>query len=260
MAEQIANEYKLKLDEFEGPLDLLLHLIRKNEVDIFDIPISLITEQYLEYLEVFKTLNVDVAGDFLVMAATLIHIKSRLLLPDTGDEDGEEDPRMEIVRPLLEYAQLKEAAGMLFDRALLGRDVFARGFPDDFKSQLQTEGDEDTLLDVNLFQLMDAFRKVLEQSIPDASISFRHEEFTVRDRIAYIIERLKKDRKIYFRELFSDNRTVPEFIVTFLSLLELIRVGLVRAFQPGMGKDIHLEACFDENEEPDYEQIFETDS
>ena len=260
MAEQLGNEYRLKLDEFEGPMDLLLHLIRKNEVDIFDIPISLITEQYLEYLEAFKTLNVNVAGDFLVMAATLIHIKSRLLLPDTSDEDGEEDPRMEIVRPLLEYAQLKDAAGMLFERELLGRDVFVRGLPDDFKFQLRAEGEEDNLLDVNLFQLMDAFKGVLEQNIPDASISFQHEEYTVKDRISYIIDRLRIDHKIYFHELFSDNRTLSEFVVTFLSLLELIRVGLVKAFQPGLGKDIHLKACFDEKEELDYEQIFEADS
>ncbi|MBW1915701.1 MAG: segregation/condensation protein A [Deltaproteobacteria bacterium] len=260
MAEQIGNEYRLKLDEFEGPMDLLLHLIRKNEVDIFDIPISLITEQYLEYLEAFKTLNVNVAGDFLVMAATLIHIKSRLLLPDTSDEDGEEDPRMEIVRPLLEYAQLKDAAGTLFERELLGRDVFVRGLPDDFKFQLRAEGEEDNLLDVNLFQLMDAFKRVLEQNIPDASISFQHEEYTVKDRIVYIIDRLKIDNKIYFHELFSDHRTLSEFIVTFLSLLELIRVGLIKAFQPGLGKDIHLKACFDEKEELDYEQIFEAGS
>jgi segregation and condensation protein A len=150
-------DYEVKLEMFEGPLDLLLHLIHKNEVDIFDIPIATITDQYLEYLELMKSLEMSIAGDFLVMASTLIHIKSRMLLPGRDEEDEEEDPRLEITRPLLEYMQLKEMAKELSEREILGRDVFARGDAtsfDEYPDMLPKP-------DVTLFQLMDAFRRIV---------------------------------------------------------------------------------------------------
>ena len=127
--------YEVKLEIFEGPLDLLLHLIRKNEMDIFDIPIASITDQYLEYLEIMKALNITLAGDFLVMASTLLHIKSRMLLPGLEEEE-EEDLRIEITRPLLEYLRLKEVAGELSERELLDRDVFSRRLSPEYRSQL----------------------------------------------------------------------------------------------------------------------------
>src|SRR4030043_876703 len=149
-------EYRVRLEIFEGPLDLLLHLIRKNEVDIFDIPIALITDQYLQYLDMMKALNINVAGDFLLMASTLVHIKSRMLLPERDKEgEEEEDPRMEITQPLMEYLRLKELAGELSERGLLARGGFKPPLYPDSTSQF--EGQE-VQLDVNLFQLWVAFR------------------------------------------------------------------------------------------------------
>ena len=241
------SEYKVRLEIFEGPLDLLLHLIRKNEVDIFDIPIALITDQYLEYLDMMKALNINVAGDFLVMASTLVHIKSRLLLPERDEEGGEEeDPRTEITRPLLEYLKLKEMAGELSERELLDRDVFKRHLPEDYMAQFEGE---DIQLDVNLFQLMDAFKKIIEQRLPDASINFVADKVTIKDKIAFIMDQLKETSTLFFKDLFNESRTIAEFIVTFLALLELVHMGLVKVFQPGPEKDIRLEAHFTDNEE-----------
>jgi len=243
------EEYTVKLEIFEGPLDLLLHLIRKNEVDIFDIPISLITDQYLEYLDMMKALNINVAGDFLLMASTLVHIKSSLLLPEQG-VDGEEgeDPRIEITRPLMEYMRIKELAGELSEREMLDRDVFKRHLSGDYISQLQGK---EIQLDVNLFQLMDAFKKIVEQRLPDTPIVFVSETITVKDRIAFIIEQLRQEATVFFKDLFDESRTISEFIATFLALLELVHIGMVKVFQPGPDKDIRLEARFTDNEEED---------
>lgn len=234
--------YEVKLEIFEGPLDLLLHLIRKNEVDIFDIPIAVVTDQYLEYLEIMKALNITMAGDFLVMAATLLHIKSKMLLPGTEEEE-EEDPRVEITRPLLEYLRLKEVAGELSERELLDRDVFSRKLSPEYRSQL-SEGEE-PLLNVNLFQLMDAFKQLVEENLPGAPLTFKVEKWTIKDKTTVIMERLKKDGMVYFQDLFLEDRTISGFIITFLALLELVHMGLVRFSQPDPDKDIRLEGLFE---------------
>ncbi|MBW2609930.1 MAG: segregation/condensation protein A [Deltaproteobacteria bacterium] len=245
-----STEYKVKLEIFQGPMDLLLHLIRKNEVDIFDIPIAIITDQYLAYLDIMKALNIDVAGDFLVMASTLIHIKSRMLLPQFGEGDDEEDPRVEITRPLLEYMRLKEIAGELSERELLDRDVFKRSLPYDYTAQFQGE---EPLLDINLFQLMDAFKRIVEQKLPGAQLSFKAHQWSIKERSTFIMDKLKEDSTICFKDLFKDDRTISEFIGTFLALLELVHQGLVRVFQPDPYKDIRLEAHFADKEEMDHE-------
>jgi segregation and condensation protein A len=240
------TDYQVKLEIFEGPLDLLLHLIRKNEVDIFDIPIAAITDQYLEYLDMMKALNISVAGDFLVMASTLVHIKSRMLLPAREEEGEQEDPRVEITRPLLEYLRFKEMAGELSERDLLARDVFGRPLPQDLKSQLLNE---DPLLDVSLFQLIDAFKKIVEERIPGAQLTMQVEQWSLKDRMTYIMDQLKIRSFMYFSELFDRDRTISEFIVSFLAILELIQMGLVRVLQPGPYEDIRLEAHFEEQED-----------
>ncbi len=240
-------EYQVKLEIFEGPMDLLLHLIRKNEVDIFDIPIAVITDQYLGYLDMMKSLNINIAGDFLVMASTLVHIKSKMLLPGLSDgEEEEDDFRLEITGPLLEYLHLKEIAGELSERELLNRDVFTRRFSTHYKSQLQGE---EPLLDVNLFQLMDAFKKIIEETIPGVPISVQVENWTVREKMTSIMDGLKSAQTIYFNDLFKEHKTISEFIVTFLALLELVHIGLVRVFQPDPGSDIRLEAHFNNKED-----------
>jgi segregation and condensation protein A len=241
------TEYIVRLEVFEGPLDLLLHLIRKNEVDIFDIPISLITDQYLQYLDMMKALNINMAGDFLLMASTLVHIKSRMLLPEQGEAmEEEEDPRTEITRPLLEYLRLKEAAGELSEREMLDRDVFKRHLYGDYISQF---GGGEVQLDVNLFQLMDAFKRIVEQRLPDAPLIYVADTMTIKDRIAFIIEQLRQETTIFFSDLFNESRTISEFIMTFLALLELVHIGIVRVFQPGPDKEILLTAHFTDNEE-----------
>ena len=242
-------DYEVKLEIFQGPLDLLLHLIRKNEVDIFDIPIAIITDQYLEYLDMMKALNVNVVGDFLVMAATLIHIKSKMLLPGLEEGEEEEDLRTEITRPLLEYLRLKEAAGDLVDRDLLERDIFTRRLSPDYTAQLQGE---ESILDVNLFQLMDAFKKIVDEMLPGVSFRVEVEKWSLKEKTTFIMERLKDNKVMYFRDLFHKNRTLAEFIVTFLALLELIHIGLIRVFQPDPDKDIRLEAHFEEEGDRDH--------
>jgi len=240
-----ATNYEVKLEIFQGPLDLLLHLIRKNEVDIFDIPIAVITEQYLEYLDIMKALNITIAGDFLVMASTLIHIKSKMLLPGSEDEE-EEDPRSELTRPLLEYLRIKEVAGELSERDILDRDVFIRRFSPDYQREFQGE---EPLLSVNLFQLIDAFKKIIEQNLPGTVFKVQPQKWSLKDKISFILERLKNDGVVYFRELFLEDRTISEFVVTFLALLELVQMGLVRVFQTDLDKDIRLEAHFKEDQD-----------
>lgn len=237
-------DYEVKLEIFEGPLDLLLHLIHKNEVDIFDIPIASITDQYLEYLEVMKALNINVAGDFLVMASTLIHIKSKMLLPELKDEE-EEDPREEITRPLLEYMRYKEAAEELSGREVLDRDVFARKASDYLQSQIEHE---EPLMNVNVFQLMDAFKRIVNQRLPGVQLKLQIAKWSVEEKTEFIISMLRQKGEMFFHELFDEDRTVSEFIVTFLALLEVIHVGLVKVFQPRSEGRIRLLACFDEKE------------
>jgi len=240
-----SGEYEVRLEVFEGPLDLLLHLIRKNEMDIFDIPISVVTDQYLAYLDMMKALNISVAGDYLVMAATLIHIKSKMLLPPSPEDGEEEDPRVEITRPLMEYLRLKEVAGELSARDMLERDTFTRRIaPDD----LAPYREEAPLPRANLFQLMDAFKRVLDRQSPGAELRFRTEEWPLKDKMTFIMERLR-ERALSFSGLFEDNHSVPELVATFLALLELVQTGLIRVRQPAQEEDIVLEACFEDVEE-----------
>ena len=248
-------EYEVKLEIFEGPLDLLLHLIRKNEVDIFDIPIATITDQYLEYLDMMKSFNIEVAGNFLLMASTLIHIKSKMLLPDYGEgEDDEEDPRVEITGPLLEYLRLKEIAGELSERDLLDRDVFTRRLSPLLKDQLLGE---ESLLDVNIFQLMDAFKRIVEERLPGVPLRMQAERWSLKDKTSQILESLKNNEIIYFSDLFKKDSNLSEFIVTFLALLELVHMGLVRVFQPDPHEDIRLAAHFKDDEESNHGKITE---
>ncbi len=173
------QDYTFRLEGFEGPLDLLLHLIQKNEIDIFDIPMALITEQYLEYLQMMKMINLDIAGEYLLMASTLLHIKSKMLLPkpQDGEEEEGEDPRAELVRRLLEYQKYKEAAGELEKRPMLGRDVFVRWVPP------EEEASEEERIEVSLFELLEAFRKVLERAKLEGVHEVHLEPISVEDKI-----------------------------------------------------------------------------
>jgi segregation and condensation protein A len=223
--------YRVKLPVFEGPLDLLLHLIKKNEVEIVDIPIAAITEQYLAYLEMMRELNLDIAGEFLVMAATLTLIKSRMLLPpsEDGEEEEEADPRADLVRQLLDYQRYREAALALSERPLLHRDVFAR------EPLLDVEGAEDTgeplRLKVTVWELLEAFRAVLKRARPESVHEIVADQLSLRDRVRTLLQTLSVARSIEFDSLFDENASRVDIIVTFLALLELIKMGAIRATQ-----------------------------
>lgn len=224
------NDYKVKLEVFEGPLDLLLYLIKKEEIDIYDIPIERITKQYLAYMEMFKILDLDVAGDFVVMAANLIYIKSRSLLPkdlQPPEEAAEEDdPRWELVRQLLEYKKFKDAAGHLQERELARENLFSR-VPE--KPELLGER---PLGEVNVFDLINAFQTVLKRLNQTEDLREIFEEnFTVSDKIDLLLKMTSNGVALTFSALFSGAASRTEVVVTFLALLELIRLKQIRAQQ-----------------------------
>jgi segregation and condensation protein A len=224
-----SEAYKVQLtDLFEGPMDLLVYLIKKNEVDIHDIPIARITQQYLEYVEWIRLMNLDSAGDFLLMASTLAQIKSRTLLPVHGNEDEEmEDPRMEIARPLLEYLEIKSVAEQLAERPLLGEATFARP-----PEKLNISADvQDELLSIGLFELIDAFQKVLKATGGMHKVDMRADIFSVKEKISELTDLLEEKGSLSFDELFGATPSRGELIVTFLAILEMVKLALLRIVQ-----------------------------
>ncbi len=238
--------YTVRLEGFEGPLDLLLHLIRKNRFDIYDIPIARILEEYLGILEVMRELDLDVAGDFLVMAATLAQIKSRMLLPapepDAADEEEGEDPRAELVRRLVEYERARAAALELEERPLLGRDVFARDWRAPELDEI--EGPEPPV-EADLFQLLVAFRALLEEAPEEFVEEVVRQRVSIRDAIQEILERFERlpaGTGMGFRDLFPPRPGRDRVVATFLALLELMRLRAVRAVQVAAFGEIRLYA------------------
>jgi len=220
--------YRIKLDIFEGPLDLLLHLVKKNEVELSDIPVATITDQYLAYLGLLQQLDLDVAGEYLVMAATLLHLKSRLLLPgeETSEEEEGEDPRAELARQLLEYQRFKEAAEMLNRRDLLDRDVFARApLPD------ETDPEQDVVYDVSLGDLLDALQDVLKRAAPEVVHEVILERVSLRAQLCFVLDLLRERTAVVFTDLFPSGVTRLQILVTFLAVLELVRTRMVQIHQ-----------------------------
>ena len=219
--------YTVRLEVFEGPLDLLLHLIKREQVDIYDIPIATITDQYLDYLNMMRSLNLDVAGEFLLMAATLLHIKSKMLLPSPleEEEEEEEDPRTELVNRLLEYQKYKEAAARLHERDILDRDIFVQGY--------QGEVSEDGgLIEVGVFELIEALKDVLNRSSLEATYDITLDRITIEERIAQILEVVKLESSgLLFSSLFSGASSKEDIIISFLAILELIRMRMIKVFQ-----------------------------
>jgi segregation and condensation protein A len=239
--ESALEAYPIRLENFEGPLDLLLHLIRKHEVNIHDIPIALITEQYLQYIELMQELNLDIAGEFLVMAATLIHIKSRTLLPrpPTDEEMAaeEEDPREALVRRLLEHQRFKAAAELLHER----ETVRSAQWPRSDAAVADVAGEEvEPELEVDLFSLLAAFRGVLERARHRPKMLLPPEQISIESRIEVLLTRLSETEACGFEDLFGDVSGRGDLIVTFLALLEMIRLKLVRIFQAGPFGEIRV--------------------
>ncbi len=217
-------ENRVSLEIFEGPLDLLLYLIKKDEVDIYDVSIERITSQYLEYIETFKILNIELASEFIVMAATLMYIKSRTLLPKNEqapeDDVDEEDPRWELIRQLVEYKKFKDAAYYLERREADNQQVFGS------ERQEAEDADEEPILNVGIFDLIRAFQGILKRFEDEEGLAeIADDRFTVSDKIDYLMIHVKKGEKIKFNELFAEATTKGEVMVTFLALLELIRLN-----------------------------------
>ncbi len=234
--------YKVKLEVFEGPLDLLLYLIKKEEINIYDIPVARITDQYLEYLEFMKLLDLDIAGEFLVMAATLMHIKSKMLLPpdQLDQEQEEEDPRAELVRRLLEYKKFKEAASQLAQMESQQKHLFPR------VGSLQPEEmgtPKDILFEANLFDLITAFTKVLKDIPKDVFHEVIKDEFTVSQKMHDILHMMVEGPSMLFMDLFKAAKSKREMITTFLALLELIRLKAVIVKQSSPFSDIEIIRC-----------------
>ncbi len=220
--------YQVKTEIFEGPMDLLVHLIKKNEVSIYDIPIASITRQFLAYLDLMKFLNIDFAGDFLYMASLLTNIKSRTLLPKhTPETDDAEDPRTELSNALAEYMKIKTAAQELAGRTRLNEDIFARPAPD--KSSHEDSGDD--MIMVGLFELIDAFQNILDKYPSASKIMMAGEEVSIKEKISEISDRLEKNGSLVFEELFSQAASKSEIVAIFLALLEMVKLCLVEIRQ-----------------------------
>jgi len=232
--------FETKLEIFQGPLDLLLHLVKINEIDISDIPIATITDQYLQYLDLMRALDINVAGEFLVMASTLMHFKSKMLLPrQVQDLEEIEELKEEILRPLREYLLLKDAASHLASRDILYRDVFKRGTEINGRERFEEDISAEK---VNLYDLMDAFRKVIKRRYPGVVIKFRAQAWSVKKKMVEVMRQLKGKRNLCFTDLFSGDSSLLELIATFLALLELVKNGSIAVFQDKVGSDIKLEA------------------
>lgn len=241
----VQEDYKVQLEVFEGPLDLLLYLIKKEEVDIYNIPIEKITTQYMEYLNLMKMLDLNIAGEFIVMAANLMMIKSRMLLPVEERpelEQEEEDPRWELVRQLVEYKKFKDAAAKLEERALYQENVFGI----DIEKIGMNEGDAGMALhEVSIFDLITAFKEALKNARTEEFGEIVGHQFTVADKIDYILHKVRGGERTTFRSLFVAGSHRYEIVCTFLALLELIKLSQISVTQDSKFGDIYIAPAFD---------------
>jgi len=222
--------YEIKLDIFEGPLDLLLYLIKKNEIDIYNIPIAIITKQYLEYVDMMRSLNLDLAGEYLILASTLLHIKSKMLLPveENEHEEDEADPREELVKQLLEYQLFKDAASQLDNRPLLNRDVFTRTFQTE---TIDHQEDQEMSMELSVFDLVEAFHRIVSTMGKDELLEIDVDKISLADKINEIMDMLRENRNMTFTELMGEHATRRILVYTFLAILELMKQRMIRIYQ-----------------------------
>jgi segregation and condensation protein A len=235
-ADDVPESLQVKLEIFEGPLDLLLHLIKKEEIDIYDIPIARITERYLEYLQMMKDLNINVAGEWLVMASTLILIKSRMLLPPDPEIPGvtpEEDPRMPLVQQLLEHQKFKSAAQMLYERETVELSVWEN-------PKTEFTEDEEGLVSANVFDLVKAFHEIVERYRDRIIMEVEHEQVTLEQKLLELRSLLALQPVVYFSSFFERQISRLHLIVTFLALLEMARLKEINIFQTATYDDIKI--------------------
>ncbi len=230
-----SDQFMLHMGEFDGPLDLLLYLIRREEANIFDIPVAKITDEYLRYLKLMKSYDISVAGEFIVMAATLIEIKSRMLLPVEPSLDGEEeieDPRQELVDRLLEYQQFKGAAEMLWSKATVEQAVFPRG---------RIESDQNNLeVSATIFDLFEKFQQIIDRHKEEIKMEIKRDEMTLSEMISDMKSRLLRNKELNLMEMFAEMKSRHELVLAFISVLEIVRVESVRLIQEKTFGDIIL--------------------
>ncbi|HEY1697190.1 MAG TPA: segregation/condensation protein A [Polyangiaceae bacterium] len=246
-----AAAWSVKLTHFEGPLDLLLHLCQKHELDILDIPISFVTEKYLEYLAVMQLMELDVAAEYLVMAATLAHIKSKMLLPapppgqeDELDPEDEIDPREALIKRLLEYQKYKQAGEQLTARGVAGRDVFLRGAPVEAAAGQGLA----PLAEIPLYSLVEAFQRVLDRSKVKLTHDIVADRISLSDRIAELSDLLGARRRLAFEEIFAGAATKFDLVITFLALLEMTKLRMTRLLQTEPLGPLYVELAASEEE------------
>jgi len=232
--------YKIRLEMFEGPLDLLLYLVKKDHLNIYDIPIAEVTEQYLKYLELMKLLDLNIAGEFLVMAATLLQIKSKMLLPveETPEVQEEEDPRAELVRRLLEYEKFKEIAEELRKKEIEQRDIFKR--PKVQINDLSAQGSGEVYFEASLFDLITAFSQALEEIPKNLFYEVIKDEFTVEEKVHQLLHLMLVESSVSISRLFTQAKNKIEMVVTFLAILELIKMKEINARQKGLFGEIEI--------------------
>jgi segregation and condensation protein A len=233
-----AVPYKVDLEIFEGPLDLLLHLIKQQEIDIYDIPIARITDQYLQYLQVMRDLNITVAGDFLVIAATLIYIKSRMLLPvdPAAQAEDEDDPRKDLVQQLLEHERFKNAAQQLYERETVELSVWTRG-------EREFESDEQEAVVVTAFDLIKAFHSMLERYREQIVMEVPHETVSLESKLAEVRRLIQAMPEFLFSLFLHNGVSRLNLVVTLIALLELVKSKEIRLYQAGLFEDIRIVAC-----------------
>lgn len=245
LQKMLQQDYKINLELFEGPLDLLLHLIKKNDVSIYDIPIALILDEYLGYINMMKELNIDLAGEFILTASELAHIKSRLLLHHDDAEEEELDPRADLIARLLEYQKYKTAASILSRRPLLFRDVFVR-----FEKTFSDEEDKkESLIEIEPFQLLSVFNEVLRNAPKETVHEIEGERISITECIYQIVEHLKNMESMLFEDLFNKDFTRSDIVITFLAILEMARLRMVQIYQTDRFGPIRIRRTMDLSEE-----------
>lgn len=250
------NGYRVNVEVFEGPLDLLLYLIKKNDLDIYDIPIAFVLEEYMRYLDTIKELDIDLAGEFLLMAAELAHIKSQMLLPEEAPAEDEEenDPRADLVRRLLEYQQFKEASENIAQRTMLGREVFLPQAPE------RLETPPDGPIEGNVYDLVEAFSKILKRFPGEAYHEVAIDRISINERIYQITGLIKKDATVTISELLSGPVTRYDIVITFLSLLEMCRLRMIRLYQSEPFGELYVQGIMEEVSEGDVAKLVEIEA
>lgn len=250
------NDYRINVEVFEGPLDLLLHLIKKNDLDIYDIPVAFVLEEYMRYLDTIRELDIDLAGEFLLMAAELMHIKSKLLLPEDApaEEDEGLDPRADLVRRLLEYQQFKEAGENFVKRAVLGRDVFVPLAPE----RVMQAGDGP--IEGNIYDLLDAFSRILKRIPAEQYHEVSTDRISINDRIYQIAAIVKKDSTTTIEELLPENLTRYDVVITFLAILEMCRLRMLKIYQSETFGRIYLQGMMEDVKDEDVARLVEIEA